>query len=75
MSNQRLEEALELLKKHNIYCRGYFIIGIKGQTEQDIVTIASGGNIAGIRQPGTALTGCTDWLRPVIFKVERMGSD
>ena len=40
---------------------------------KDILTIAIGGNMPGIRQPGTLITGCTDWLRPVIFKVERMG--
>jgi uncharacterized repeat protein (TIGR04076 family) len=38
----------------------------------DILTIAMGANIPGIKQPGTVITGCTDWLRPVIFKVERM---
>jgi uncharacterized repeat protein (TIGR04076 family) len=42
---------------------------------QDIMTIAMGANIPGIRQPGTVITGCTDWLRPVIFKVERMDQD
>jgi uncharacterized repeat protein (TIGR04076 family) len=42
---------------------------------QDIMTIAAGGDIVGMRQPGTILTGCTDWLRPVIFRVERVGSD
>ena len=42
---------------------------------KDIVTIAAGGNMMGMKQPGTIITGCTDWLRPVIFKVERMDSD
>ena len=26
----------------------------------------------GLKQRGTILSGCTDWLRPVIFKVERL---
>lgn len=39
---------------------------------KDILTVAMGGNMPGIRQPGTVITGCTDWFRPVIFKVERM---
>jgi uncharacterized repeat protein (TIGR04076 family) len=39
---------------------------------QDIMAVAMGANMPGIRQPGTVITGCTDWLRPVIFKVERM---
>jgi uncharacterized repeat protein (TIGR04076 family) len=25
----------------------------------------------GFRRRGTVITGCTDWFRPVIFKVER----
>jgi uncharacterized repeat protein (TIGR04076 family) len=39
-----------------------------------ILTVAMGANMPGIRQPGTVITDCTDWLRPVIFKVERMDS-
>ena len=42
---------------------------------KDILTVAMGANMPGIRQPGTVITGCTDWLRPVIFKVERMGGE
>ena len=41
---------------------------------QDILTVAMGANLPGIRQPGTVITGCRDWFRPVIFKVERMNS-
>jgi uncharacterized repeat protein (TIGR04076 family) len=40
----------------------------------DILTVAMGANLPGIRQPGTVITGCRDWFRPVIFKVERMNS-
>ena len=42
---------------------------------KDILTVAMGGNMPGIRQSGTVITGCTDWFRPVIFKVERMEND
>ena len=42
---------------------------------KDILTVASGGNMPGIRQRGTVITGCRDWFRPVIFKVERMDND
>jgi uncharacterized repeat protein (TIGR04076 family) len=41
---------------------------------KDILAVASGADMVGMRQPGTVITGCTDWLRPVIFKVERMKS-
>lgn len=38
----------------------------------DIITIASGGNIIGMKQEGVTITGCSDWFRPVIFKIERL---
>ena len=41
---------------------------------KDILTVALGGNMPGIRQPGPVITGCMDWLRPALFKVERMDS-
>jgi uncharacterized repeat protein (TIGR04076 family) len=42
---------------------------------KDILAVAMGANMPGIRQPGTIIVGCTDWFRPVIFKVERMAND
>ena len=42
---------------------------------KDILTVAVGGNVPGIKQRGTVITGCRDWFRPVIFKVERLGND
>ncbi len=38
----------------------------------DILTIAAGGDLPWIKPRGTAIAGCSDWFRPVIFKVERM---
>jgi uncharacterized repeat protein (TIGR04076 family) len=40
---------------------------------KDINLIASGGNILGMNKKGVAVTSCTDWFRPVYFKVERIG--
>ena len=34
--------------------------------------IASGGNMMGMRNVGTAIAACSDYLRPVYFKIERM---
>jgi len=39
---------------------------------KDILIVALGGDMPGIRQRGTLIAGCTDWFRPVIFKLERM---
>lgn len=38
----------------------------------DILSIAYGGDIPGYKDKGVAITGCTDWFRPVIFKIERV---
>jgi len=37
---------------------------------RDVVSVMFGSSYPWIRQPGTAITCCTDGLRPVIFKVE-----
>lgn len=42
---------------------------------KDILTVAFGGNMPGIKKRGTVITGCRDWFRPVIFMVERMEND
>jgi uncharacterized repeat protein (TIGR04076 family) len=39
---------------------------------RDILALVYGGNMPGMREPGTLIVGCTDWFRPVIFKLERM---
>lgn len=41
---------------------------IKGEFEMSY-------DMPGIKQRGTVITGCTDWFRPVIFKVERIEYD
>ena len=40
--------------------------------QRDVVTVMFGGSYPWIREPGTAITCCTDGLRPVIFKVEKI---
>jgi uncharacterized repeat protein (TIGR04076 family) len=42
---------------------------------KDILTIAMGADIPGIKQHGTVIASCADWFRPVLFKVERMAPD
>lgn len=42
---------------------------------QDILRVASGGDMPGLKQVGVAIAGCTDWFRPVIFKIERIEGD
>jgi uncharacterized repeat protein (TIGR04076 family) len=37
---------------------------------KDILTVMGGGSFPGMKQPGIIITGCSDWFRPVLFKVE-----
>ncbi|HUW97197.1 MAG TPA: TIGR04076 family protein [Anaerolineae bacterium] len=41
----------------------------------DLLRVMSGGDTPGVKQPGTTMTGCTDWFRPVIFKIQRVKGD
>ena len=38
----------------------------------DINLIASGGNLLGMKEQGVAIASCSDWFRPVYFKIERL---
>ena len=38
----------------------------------DINLIASGGNMLGMKQKGTCISSCSDWSRPVYFKIQRL---
>ena len=37
-----------------------------------IARVASGGDLPGMRRKGVEIAGCTDWFRPVLFKIERI---
>ncbi len=39
---------------------------------KDIEIIALGGNPNWVKPEGATIAGCTDWFRPVIFKIERI---
>lgn len=41
----------------------------------DILAVATGASYPRLKQEGMIITGCSDWLRPVIFKIERMEDD
>ena len=40
--------------------------------QRDVVHLALGGDFPWMKQRGTTLACCTDGLRPVIFKLERI---
>jgi uncharacterized repeat protein (TIGR04076 family) len=39
---------------------------------KDLLIAVGGGHYPGMKLPGVVITGCSDWFRPVIFKVERI---
>jgi anaerobic magnesium-protoporphyrin IX monomethyl ester cyclase len=39
ISQQQITEALRLFKENHIYCRGYFVIGLPGQKEKDLLDV------------------------------------
>ena len=38
----------------------------------EIQALIAGANYPHIKKPGVSICGCTDWFRPVIFKLERV---
>ena len=39
---------------------------------KDMLAIATGAEMPGLKHPGTAISACSDWFRPVYFKIERL---
>lgn len=39
---------------------------------KEIMAVMTGATQPGMARPGTAIAGCTDWLRPVLFLLERV---
>jgi uncharacterized repeat protein (TIGR04076 family) len=43
-----------------------------GDIHKDVVTVMFGGDFPWMTRPGTSINCCTDGLRPVVFKIERI---
>ncbi len=41
---------------------------------RDVIHLVFGGDFPFMKQKGTAIAACTDGLKPVIFKIERLDS-
>jgi len=39
---------------------------------QDILAIVNGANFPWMAKKGVVISGCTDWFRPVLFKIEKL---
>jgi uncharacterized repeat protein (TIGR04076 family) len=60
-----------LIKDYSVVPDG-FCASAWADIRKEILMVALGAVMPGIRQRGTLIAGCTDWFRPVIFKLERM---
>lgn len=39
---------------------------------KDIIAIINGAQFPWFNQKGMTISGCTDWLKPVLFKIEKL---
>ncbi len=37
-----------------------------------LLRVACGGNMPGMREAGVEVASCSDWFRPVLFRIERV---
>lgn len=49
-----------------------FCLAAWADIRQDVFSIMNGSDIPGMKEKGVIFSGCTDWFRPVIFKIERI---
>ena len=69
---ERFEEGQEFVIDQIFALPEGFCAWAWADIRQDLLSMAIGGNLPGVKQSGLTITGCTDWFRPVIFKVERI---
>ena len=49
-----------------------FCVWAWADMRQAIFALMTGANKSWLKQPGVEIAGCTDWYRPVYFKLERV---
>jgi uncharacterized repeat protein (TIGR04076 family) len=69
---QQFSEGQEFIIEHPFAMPEGFCPTAWADIRFHVAAIASGADPAWIKQPATSIVGCTDWFRPVIFKVERI---
>jgi uncharacterized repeat protein (TIGR04076 family) len=69
---ERFSDGQEIVVEHPFSMPEDFCPWAWADIRGDIMTVAAGGDLPWIKQRGTVIAGCTDWFRPVIFKVERV---
>ena len=66
------EEGKEFIVKRDGKMPENFCSWAWHDIHRDITTLQFGGNFPWIKEPGKGYTCCTDGLRPVVFKLERI---
>jgi len=69
---ERFSDGQEFVVEHPFEAPENFCPWAWADIRGDIMTIATGGDLPWMKQHGVTIAGCTDWFRPVIFKVERI---
>jgi uncharacterized repeat protein (TIGR04076 family) len=67
----RLQLGSEFISEKGV-CPEGFCSWAFADIQRDIVHLQFGGNFPWMQQKGTVLSCCTDGVRPVIFKLERI---
>lgn len=68
----RFSEGQEIIVEHPFVMPEGFCHWAWADIRSRIASIAAGADPPWIKQRGTIIAGCTDWFKPVIFKVERI---
>jgi uncharacterized repeat protein (TIGR04076 family) len=68
----RLEDGQEFLLERPFEVPEGFCPWAWADIRHDILEVMTGGGRPWIKPPSTLIAGCTDWFRPVVFKIERV---
>jgi uncharacterized repeat protein (TIGR04076 family) len=69
---ERFSDGQEIVVEHPFKVPEGFCPWAWADIRGDIMAIAAGGDFPWMKQHGVTIAGCTDWFRPVIFKIERL---
>ncbi|MCP4606561.1 MAG: TIGR04076 family protein [Proteobacteria bacterium] len=68
----RFEDGQEIIIEHPFVMPDNFCAWAWADIRKDILAVATGSSQLGLKQRGVMISGCTDWFRPVIFKIEKV---
>lgn len=66
------EVGQEFVVEHPFQMPKGFCAWAWADLRKEILGIATGADKPWLKQRGTDIAGCTDWFRPVYFKIERI---